>query len=46
MQVVQAQGMFAKWKQPVYIAFDQQITTEILLLLVNCIIYLSYNVAP
>ena len=30
MQLVMARGLFAKWKQPIYIDFDVQMTTELL----------------
>lgn len=30
MQVIMARGLFGKWKQPVYIEFDQKITKDIL----------------
>jgi archaellum component FlaC len=44
MQVIMARGLFCKWKQPVFIGFDQKATRE---LLKNVIIYLhkiNYNV--
>jgi hypothetical protein len=44
MQVVMARGLFAQWKQPLYIAFDQKITKEILLTIVNKLHRISYNV--
>lgn len=30
LQVLMVRGLFSKWKQPVYIAFDQKITRELL----------------
>ncbi|KAF0682161.1 Transposable element P transposase, partial [Aphis craccivora] len=30
LQVVMARGLFAKWKQPIYVDFDQKITKELL----------------
>ena len=30
MQVVMARGLFSNWKQPVYLAFDQKMTQDIL----------------
>ena len=30
MQIVSARGLFSNWKQPVFVDFDRQITTEIL----------------
>jgi hypothetical protein len=44
MQVVMARGLFAQWKQPLYIAFDQKITKEILLTIVDELHRISYNV--
>lgn len=44
MQVVMARGLFCNWKQPVYIAFDQKMTQEILLNIISKLHDISYNV--
>jgi len=44
MQVVQARGLFSKWKQPVYLAFDQKITKHILNDIISKLHNISYNV--
>jgi hypothetical protein len=44
MQVVMARGLFSNWKQPIYIAFDQKMTKEILLNIVTELSKISYRV--
>lgn len=44
MQVVMARGLFANWKQPVYIGFDQRMTKELLLQIISELSEISYNV--
>lgn len=44
MQVVMARGLFSQWKQPIYIAFDQKVTKEILFNIITELHKISYNV--
>lgn len=44
MQVVQARGLFSKWKQPVFIAFDQKMTKDMLLNITMELHNISYSV--
>ena len=44
MQVVQARGLFSKWKQPVYVAFDQKITKDTLCDIITELHNISYKV--
>lgn len=44
MQVVMARGLFAKWKQPVYIGFDVKMTKNLLLEIIDELHKISFNV--
>ncbi|KAJ8978842.1 hypothetical protein NQ317_004453, partial [Molorchus minor] len=44
LQVVQARGLFSKWKQPVYIAFDQKVNKDILCNIISELRNISFNV--
>lgn len=43
-QIVQARGLFAKWKQPIYCEFDQKITKEILFNLIIKLANIGFRV--
>jgi hypothetical protein len=44
MQVVMVRGLFSNWKQPVFIAFDQKMTKQILFEIITELHKISYNV--
>lgn len=44
MQVVMARGLFEKWKQPVYIGFDQKMTKDILTTIITKLHEIQYCV--
>lgn len=44
LQVVQARELFSKWKQPVYLAFDQKVTKQLLYNIISELHNISYSV--
>lgn len=44
MQVVMVRGLFSKWKQPIFIDFDQKMTKKILLDIISQLEEISYHV--
>lgn len=44
MQVVMVRGLFSNWKQPVYLGFDQKMTKDILMQVINELYQISFNV--
>lgn len=44
MQVVIARGLFSKWKQPVYVEFDKQMTKDILVSIIHKMYLIGYTV--
>jgi Transposase protein len=44
LQVVMARGLFSKWKQPIFIGYDQKMTKEILLEIITQLSKIAYNV--
>lgn len=44
MQMVMARGLFANWKQPIYVQFDQKMTPDILINIIEKLFDINYNV--
>jgi len=43
LQVVMARGLFGKWKQPIYVAFDQKISKDLLLQIITEVYNAGYT---
>lgn len=44
MQIVMVRGLFFKFKQPIFVDFDQKVTSEIFMSLITKLHYIGFNV--